>query len=168
MVETDRLIAPAEPLTVRLLATLEELASRLPLEESWGFYTTPGEARLLRAPLGRWQEIASLPRLQELRVFGPERDLHWLAGRGVELSTGSDPGVSESQRIGGAGWLQRERRSRLWGEHLAEDRWYEERIPDPLRYEGLAPSRFAFLLYREYVRDGVVGYVRYLGVEGGA
>ncbi|HET9212194.1 MAG TPA: hypothetical protein VFR03_17455 [Thermoanaerobaculia bacterium] len=163
----DPLTAPAEPVTAQPLASLEELMARLPPEPSWGFYTTPAEARLLRAPNTRWREIASLPELQELRVFSTERDLHWQAGRGVELSvvSGADDGAALA--VGGAKWLQRERRSRLWGEHLAGDLWYEERIPDPLRYEGLAPARYAFLRYREYVRDGAVVYVRYLGVEGG-
>jgi hypothetical protein len=162
----DRLTGPSEPVLARPLASHEDLLSRLPQEPSWGFYTIATEARLLHAPAARWQEIAARSDLQELRVFNPDRDLHWRAGRGVELTASSEPGGPEPT-IGGAGWLQRDRRSRLWGEHLQGDRWYEERIPDPLRYEGLTPARYAFLVYREYVQAGAVRYVRYLGVEGG-
>ncbi len=168
-----QLTPASEGLAIRPLAGLAEIAeivTSLPLETPcWGFYTTPTTARLLRAPRNRWEEIAALPHLQELRVFGPERDLHWLGDRGVELAVVPAPSSSSPDRIGGPGWLQRDRRSRLWGELLGDTgTWYEERIPDPLRYEGLGSHRFAFLVYREYVQAGVVRYVRYVEVQGGA
>jgi hypothetical protein len=160
-------LGPArDRLAVRPLATAEEVAAGLdPAGDFWGFYTTPAEARLLRAPADRWREVAEQPWLQELRVFGPDRDLRWQGDRGVALT------LSEAGLVGGSGWLQRDRRSRLWGEWLeGTDTWYEERIPEPLRYSGLAPGtahRYAFLGYREYVQDGVVRYVRYVEVVGG-
>lgn len=163
----DRLVPVAGPFAVRPLARVEEVVAELtPDSRSWGFYTTPAEARLLRAPVERWAEVAGLPHLQELRLFGPEGDFHWREGSGVAITPA--PGGAP----GSPGWWQRDRRSRLWGERLeGTESWYEERIPDPLFYEGLLPGaeeRYAFLLYREYVYAGAVRYVRYLGVEGGA
>jgi hypothetical protein len=166
-----QLTPASEGLALRPLASLGEVVASLPSQTPcWGFYTTPTIARLLRAPRSRWEEIAGPPHLQELRIFGPERDLHWLGDRGVELAVVPAPSDPSPDRIGGPGWLQRDRRSRLWGEPLGDTgTWYEERIPDPLRYEGLEPGshRFAFLVYREYVQAGAVRYVRYLEVEGG-
>jgi hypothetical protein len=163
-----------DQVAVRPLASPADLVAGLdPAGTCWGWYTTPTEARLLRAEADHWAEVAAQPNLQQLRVFALDRDLAWLVDRGVALSVVPPPGgESAPELIGGPGWLQRDRRSRLWGEHLeGTDTWYEERIPDPLLYEGLAPgaeNRYAFLRYREYVRSGVVLYVRYIAVEGGA
>jgi hypothetical protein len=150
------------------LASLDQALAELPeTGELWGFWTTPARAGLGRRAAAEWQAVLSDPRLLEARVFGEALDLHWLAGRGFCLRpAGAAPGEAIG---GGEEWLERERRSRLWGEWLAEAAgWYEERIPDPQRYEGLVPGRdvLAFLVYREYVAAGVVRYVRYLRVEG--
>lgn len=165
------LLPAIDPFEVRTLASPAEVVSGLvPSGLVWGFYTTPSEARLLRAAPERWAELAAQRHLQELRVFGPERDFHWLEGGGVAITSapaGAPPGLA-----GSSGWWQRDRRSRLWGETLGDTgTWYEERIPDPQVYEGLVPAageRYAFLLYREYVHAGAVRYVRYLDVQGGA
>jgi hypothetical protein len=169
-----RLRPASDQVAVRPLASLADLVAELdPAGTYWGWYTTPTEARLLRTAAGHWDEVAARLHLQELRVFAPDRDLVWQVDRGVALSVVPRPGGEPApDLIGGLGWLQRDRRSRLWGEHLeGTDTWYEERIPDPLQYEGFAPgtaNRYAFLRYREYVRSGVVLYVRYIAVEGGA
>ncbi len=149
MSSEGKLIQPSEEITIHPLANLEDFLAKLPSEETWGFYTTATEACLLRAPRARWEEIARRPTLQELRVFNDERDLHWLGDRGVELAVIPTAPEGSAQHIGGPGWVQRDRRSRLWGEALeGTATWYEERIPDPLRYEGLDPGspRYAFLI----------------------
>lgn len=157
-----------EPLVARKIPDLSTGVARLaPARPYWGFWTTPATAQLQRR-LGReWQAQIDQEPPVELRVFGQDLDLHWLAGRGVCLSAAE----TSPAEVGGPGWLERDRRSRLWGEWLEPtDAWYEERIPDPLRYGGLDPNagnRFAFLRYREYIHRGVLQYVRYLGVEGG-
>ena len=167
-----RLTDASEGLAPRPLKSPEEVVARLGEATSyWGWYATPAEARLLSGLPAFWREVALRPYLQELRVFGPDRDAQWWEGRGVELAVVPKPTAPSPDLIGGPGWLQRDRRSRLWGEWLeGTDAWYEERIPDPLRYQGLEPgaqNRYAFLRYREYIQGGVVRYVRYLGVEGG-
>lgn len=88
------------------------------------------------------------------------------AGQG-ERQGGSGGDGASGEPVGGPGWLQRDRASRLWGERLADTgTWYEERIPRPQRYGGLGPSRrYPFLAYREYVEGGAVRYLRYLRLE---
>ncbi len=117
-----------------------------------------------------WLEELSKPRVREVRVFNARLDARWLEDRGVSLATEPE-GEPADAVVGGAEWLQRDRRSRLWGAWLkGTDSWYEERIPDPLRYQGLTPGaehRFAFLCYREYIRCGVVEHIRFIEVEGG-
>ena len=166
---SDRSIYPLRLPTERVAVSPVEawepaLAGLAPDAPLWGYLLTPSEARLCRLPAREWERQLASPRVQEARVFGAGRDLHWLDGRGVLLQ------VDSSGPIGGEGWLERERCSRLWGEWLEDTgTWYEERIPDPLRYEGLEARkehRNAFLRYREYVREGSVQYVRYLAVEG--
>lgn len=158
----------SERLLARALASRDELAAAVEAAASgWGFSTTVTEARLFHGPAARWLELARSPDLLELRVFSPGRDVHWLGSRGVELVVAGPAEPGGAPMIGGPGWLVRDRRSRLWGEWLRDDLWYEERIPDPLRYEGLAGSRYAFLRYLEYVRGGRVCHVRCLAVEGG-
>jgi|HubBroStandDraft_3_1064219.scaffolds.fasta_scaffold12092_2 hypothetical protein len=159
-----------DPLAVQPIGRLEEALDLLPREgEPWGFWTTAAEAHLGRLPAGEWRSILSGPRIAEARVFDGETDLHWRGDRGLRLSTRL-PAATGAGPVNGNGWLQRERRSRLWGEWLAEaGGWYEERIPKPHRYQGLPEGPEAcraFLVYREYVRGGVVEYVRYLRVEG--
>jgi hypothetical protein len=162
---TDRLVA-------RRLASVAAARSSLLPEEGdlWGFFTTPSEAHLGRRAAADWKSVLSDPRLVEARIFGEVMDLHWRGGQGILLAAGGANAAGD--RVGGDSWLQRERRSRLWGEWLGEaGAWYEERIPAPLRYEGLSQgpeSRFAFVVYREYVSSGTVCYVRYLRVEGAA
>jgi hypothetical protein len=160
-------VRATEGLAARILAAPAEVAAGLdPAKEYWGFYTTPTAARLLRASQVGWSELARAPHLQELRVFGADRDLHWRGDRGVVLTTTLAAEATDGV-AGGSGWWQRDRRSRLWGELLeGTETWYEERIPDPQRYEGLPASRYAFLVYREYVEDGVIRYVRYIDVQG--
>jgi hypothetical protein len=166
---------PLEPmrdaLAVQPIGRLDDALDLLPqVGEPWGFWTTPAEAHLGRLPAGEWRSILSGPRITEARVFDEETDLHWRGDRGLRLATRQAAGAG-ARLVDGGGWLQRERRSRLWGEWLAEaGGWYEERIPRPHRYQGLPEGPegcLAFLVYREYVRRGVVEHVRYLRVEGG-
>jgi hypothetical protein len=165
---------PLQRMTGRLLARpLDHLAAVeevLPATgDLWGFFTTAAEARLGRHTAAQWRSFLRRPGLVEARIFDEERDVHWLAGRGLFL-VAAGPDADPAEVVGGEGWLQRDRRSRLWGEWLAEaGGWYEERIPHPQCYSGLAPgpeNNFAFLVYREYVCQGAVRYVRYLRVEG--
>lgn len=144
-----------------------------PTAERWGFAATAVRARLGRLSLREWSEILAAPRLLEARLWDTTEDLHWLEGRGVLLRvipTSASVTGGASLAVDGSGWLVRRRRSRLWGEWLEEaGGWYEERIPDVLHYDGIAPgaeSRNVFLVAREYVRLGVVEHVRYLSVEG--
>ncbi|MGH9361588.1 MAG: hypothetical protein ACRD2T_06695 [Thermoanaerobaculia bacterium] len=159
---TDRLSA-------RPVASLAEAARLLPEDgDLWGFFTAPAEAHLGRLSAAEWRAVLADPRLTEARIVDEVWVLHWLGGRGVYLKAGGEDAAEDL--VAGEGWLQRERRSRLWGEWLAEaGGWYEERIPDPLRYTGLPQgpeSRFAFLVYREYIFRGAVCHVRYLRLEG--
>lgn len=175
-----RLRPLTEAVVVRPVADWRETLRHLDsASDLWGFAATAARAELGRYPAERWRELLAQPRLVEARLFDGTWDLHWLDGRGVLLEVAEPGDGSRGQteqpgdfRIAGDGWLQRDRRSRLWGEWLeGTDTWYEERIPDPLRYEGIAPGldhRYVFLRYREYVRDGRVEYVRYLEVEGGS
>ena len=175
-----RLADLAETVVVRPVADRRAALRGIdPASACWGFAATAARVVLGRYPVERWAELLESPRLVEARLFDDRRDFHWLEGRGVVLEvaaagTAAEPAGRQPRDflIAGEEWLQRDRRSRLWGEWLEDsDSWYEERIPDPQRYEGLEPSagnRFAFLLYREYIRAGRLEYVRYLGVEGGA
>lgn len=175
-----RLVELAETIVVRPVASLVGALGAFDAAASvWGFVATAARVDLGRYPLDRWRELLGHPRLVEARLFDDQRDLHWLEGRGVLLSVDhpADPGGAQEQspadlRIEGKQWLQRDRRSRLWGEHLGgTESWYEERIPDPLRYPGIEPvdgHRYVFLRYREYVRGGRVEIVRYLEVVGGS
>jgi hypothetical protein len=174
-----RLLPRAEVVAVHPVADWREVLDRLdPAATLWGMAATAARAELGRYPVERWRQILERPRLIEARLFDETRDLHWLEGRGVVLevagsgAAGDGPDRSPpAERIGGDAWLQRDRCSRLWGEWLEDtDTWYEERIPDPLRYPGIEPGaghRYVFLRYREYIREGRVEYVRYLGLEGG-
>lgn len=143
-------------------------------EPYWGFFSTPAEIRLEQASGAAWREHLAHPRLLEVRVFSGDLDLHWREGRGVLLEEEAAPAAALAGGaicIGGPGWMGREQRSRLWGEHLeGTDTFYEGRIPDPWRYPGLTPGpaqRYAFLRYREYLKEGVVRHVRYLEIVGG-
>jgi hypothetical protein len=154
------------------LTAPSELLALLPEAEGlWGYALTPATARLARLSGDQWRSVLREPFLLEARIFSSELDLHWLDGRGVCLRI---RGVGEAGRdddIAGQCWWWRDRRCRLWGENLeGHDAWYEERIPDPQRYAGLAPgaqSLYPFLRMREYLRAGSVRYVRFLEVEGG-
>lgn len=165
-------VRPSEDrLALRPLPTLE--AGLTVLEEErmyWGFFTTPGEAEMSHWSGATWRRELAKHHVVEARIFGCGVDVHWLEDRGVLLA--QDAEQKEPQVIGGVGWSERDRRSRLWGEWLeGTDTWYEERIPRPLRYPGLEASarhRFPFLEYREYIRNGVVESVRYLHVKGAA
>ena len=157
-------------LEIAALANVGEAAGSL-VDESlyWGYYTTPDTARFLRHTWAGWRETLATARLQEARIFDRLVDVRWSGDRGVRLGLdqgGGEPGGA----LAGEGWLQADRRSRLWGEWLAGTRtWYEGRIPDPLCYEGLEGGdheRFVFLIYREYIRAGTVHYSRLLDVEG--
>ena len=159
-------------LEIRPVGTLAEALALLPeADDRWGFWTTPAEAHLGRQNAEQWRSVLAMPRLTEARIFGEDMDLHWRGDRGVCLRLRTAEAASE-ELVSGPGWLQRQRRARLWGEWLAEaGGWYEERIPDALRFAGLAwgpENVLAFLVYREYVFRGAVQYVRYLGVEGGS
>ncbi len=169
-------LAPSdEEVRVRAFDSFTAWCEAIPPGEPWGFYTTPTKARLLRRRGLEWSELLAWPRLVEARLFAAGCDARWLEDRGIVLEL-VPPGEARDgegeEGIGGAGWLQRDRRSRLWGSWLeGSEAWYEERIPDPLFYRGLPPgpeNRFPFLRYREYVRRGVVEMVRYLAVEGGS
>lgn len=174
-----RLADLAETVAVRPIADWREALRAIDAGTTcWGIVATAARMTLGRHAIERWKELLDSPRLIEARVFDDEWDLHWLEDRGVILEVAgpgaaSEPasGRPEELLIAGDGWYQRNRRSRLWGEWLeGTDSWYEERIPDPQRYEGLEPGeghRYAFLLYREYIREGRVEYVRYRSVEGG-
>ena len=149
--------------------SIEALVERLESEKTyWGFWIIPTRVRLERRSAADWRDVLREPHLQEARIFSRSLDLHWLDGRGLVVAPGAGDGTS----VGGDGWLERSRKSRLWGEWLEGTRaWYEERIPDPHEYVGLEPgpqNRFAFLRYREYLRDGQVRTIRYEGVEGGS
>jgi hypothetical protein len=142
----------------------------------WGFVSRPDAIRFLHRFGQEWRAILGEPGLAEARVFHPGADLHWRDGRGVVIEEGSREQLDAEPppgtiALGGAGWLARERRSRLWGEYLdGSDFWYEEAIPDPLRYEGVSPGqhhRYVFVRYREYVQRGSVRFVRFLRLEGG-
>lgn len=167
----DQLRSVETPVTVRSVRSLEEaLAELTPDRRYFGFLTTPSQARWLFRAGGEWKDLlAAEPRLEEVRLFNHEADLHWLAGFGVLLREGA-ASVEGETRIESPGWLERCRRSRLWGEWLEDtETWYEERIPDPQAYEGIEPGaahNFVFLLYREYVEAGQIRHVRYLGLEG--
>lgn len=174
-----RLVDLSETVSVRPVANWREVLDRRDPEATmWGMAATAARAELGLHPVERWREILERPRLIEARLFDETLDLHWLEGRGVVLevagSNAAEDGHDQpppAERIEGEAWLQRDRRSRLWGEWLEDtETWYEERIPDPLRYPGIEPGahhRYVFLRYREYLREGRVEYVRYLGVEGG-
>ena len=159
----------AEALAAQAVATLADGLKTLPAGgELWGFYTTPATAQMGRKPVEQWRALLpSLP-LVEARLFSPEVDFHWLGGQGVVLSGGA----AGAELVAGAeaGWYRRERSCRLWGEHLeGKGCWYEELIPDPIVYHGLPADpehRNPFVRLCEYVRDGVVEYVRFLDVEG--
>lgn len=175
-----RLVDLAETVVVRPVADWREALSAFDRgADCWGFVATAARVVLGRHPVERWTELLESARLAEARLFDDRRDFHWLEDRGVVLEiAGEGDGAATVARqpqnflIAGDGWFQRDRRSRLWGEWLeGTDSWYEERIPDPQRYEGLEPGaghRYAFLCYREYIRYGRVEYVRYRSVEGGA
>lgn len=160
-----------EPLAARPLARLEDaLEAIAPREDYWGFLATPAEARLERRPGAEWRELLARPRRLEARIFADRLDLRWLDDRGLALVPAAEADADGLEVVGGEGWQERERRSRLWGEWLeGSELWVEERIPRPIAYRGLAPgpaSRDPFLRYVEYVRGGVVRQVRYLTVEG--
>lgn len=162
-----------ERVGVTPLASLSELHAALEgCKVAWGCLITPTEARLLHRPAAEWEELLATPHLLEARLFAADRDLHWLDGRGVALRVLGQTGDAPEVTLGGDGWWWRDRRVRLWGEHLeGHDVWYEERIPDPQVYEGLPAgpeNRFPFLVMREYVRRGRVEYVRFLEVKGEA
>lgn len=174
-----RLAEPArDPVAVRPIATLEEAGRVLETPgDCWGYLARPDTIRFLHQPGEAWRQDLADPSLVEARIFRPEADLHWLEDRGVLLEAISQDGTETavapgSIRIGGRGWAARDRRSRLWGEHLeGTETWYEEAIPDPLSYPEIPPgpeARYVFLRYREYVRAGVVRFVRFLSLEGGA
>lgn len=174
-----RLVEPArDPIAVRPIATLEEAGRALETPgDWWGYLARPDTIRFLRQPGEAWRQDLADPALVEARIFRPEADLHWLEDRGVLLEAVFQDGTEAADpagttRIGGPGWAARDRRSRLWGEHLeGTETWYEEAIPDPLCYPGISPgleTRYVFLRYREYVRAGTVRFVRFLSLEGGA
>lgn len=170
---TDRLEEAGDRLLVRPAAALSELTAELAPEGLyWGFVTTAQEALVLQRRGKQWAELlGSQAWLEETRVFNEASDLHWLGDRGVVLREAPE-GAEGGDVIGGPGWLERRRRSRLWGEELGDTgTWYEERIPDPQVYEGIKPGAgndLVFLRYVEYIRGGEVRYVRYLGLEGEA
>lgn len=170
-----------ERLWARSIANIEEgFAALTAGEESdrvlWGYLLTASRARLLSASLSLWREaVTASPFLQELRVFDGAVDFHWLGERGVVQSVDGETNDGEGTGdpvVAPEGWLQRDRRSRLWGEWLrGTELWYEAGIPDPIAYEGLSPGpeqRFVFLRYREYICHGRAKYIRYLDIEGGA
>ncbi|HEX4955815.1 MAG TPA: hypothetical protein VF017_20700 [Thermoanaerobaculia bacterium] len=156
-------------LAARPVSTLAEGLAILPATAAlWGFTATPAQARLARKPAAEWQALLPTLHLLEARLFSPEVDFRWLGGQGVVLSDGGAGG----ERVAGPGpdWYTRERWCRLWGEHLeGKGSWYEQRIPDPIVYQGLPADpehRNPFVVLREYVRGGVVEHVRFLTVEG--
>lgn len=171
-----RLVRCGESALARELASLDEAREAIvPGTAWWGYLARPDSIRFLHRSGEEWRRLLGDPDLVEARVFHRGADLHWLDGRGVVLEdvppAASDREVAGAQTIGGDGWWVRERRSRLWGKHLeGTEVWYEEVIPDPLRYEGIdagPPQLYVFLCYREYVRGGAVRFVRFLGLEGG-
>ena len=172
------------------LAPLEELLRARPLRDLgaarealalegkwWGYEARPAAIRWLYRPREEWLQILGEETLVEARIFRAEVDIHWLDGRGVVIEEVSEEGREAelppgAVYLGGDDWMVRQRRSRLWGEDLeGSDVWYEEMIPDPLRYEGIAAGpdqRYIFLRYREYVHEGAVRFVRFLKLEGGS
>ena len=165
------LVQSRDHVRVRPLSALTELTAGLePEKRYWGFVLTASEARWHRRSGREWAELLEdEPWLEEARVFDEALDLHWLGDRGVSLRRVGE-GEQGKDVLGGTGWLQRDRRSRLWGEELGDTgTWYEERIPNPLVYEGVEPGAgkdLVFLKYVEYVQGGEVRHVRYLGLEG--
>lgn len=163
---------------VRPVASLEEVRAALDPELTWwGYVARPDGIRFLHRSGDEWQNALAEPGLVEARIFHPGADLRWLHDRGVVLEETSEEDLDadlqpDVLRLGGDGWWARDRRSRLWGEYLEDtETWYEESIPDPVRYEGIAPGhhhRYVFLHYREYVRHGAVRFVRFLRLQGGA
>ena len=157
-------------LAVVPLESLDQALAALPEEGSaWGFRTLPDEAMLERRSFAEWRKELGKAKLLEARIFSKTLDLHWLGDRGLLLA---DPSAIDSEAtVGGEGWLERDRDSRLWGEWLEGSKaWYEARIPDPLCYKGLDPGPencVPSLRYREWIRCGSSErIVQYIGVEG--
>lgn len=166
-----RLQAGESRVAIRPVESLSDLLELVDEDRGyWGMVLTAAAARLGRAPGATWKERLREDTLLQARLFEPASDLRWRSGRGVVLRV-LKPGAAADDGetvIGGAGWCRRERCERLWGKALdGSGTWYEERIPAPQTYEGLAPGhRFAFLKVVEYVEGGSVRYVRYVEVEG--